>query len=82
MPGNRFGGSLIESPEGAVSFGPVMSTKMACLPGEAEQEFAFLQALDETTELKVANGKLMLVNESGRSLLIFVAAEGDGGLAA
>lgn len=69
---NQFGGSY-EAQAGRLTFGPLMSTMMACLEaGVMEQEAAYLEALSKTTSYSVAGERLTLYDENGAILAEFV----------
>ena len=55
-----------------LSFGAVAGTRMAC-PKVMEQENAFSDALTRTTQWKVSNARLELLDASGALLAQFVA---------
>ncbi|RZV44683.1 MAG: META domain-containing protein [Acidimicrobiales bacterium] len=63
---NRFSGSY-EQTGNQISFGRIMSTKMACL--ELDQENAFFQALDQTRSFRGDHLKLVLMSDTGDTLL-------------
>ena len=55
-----------------ISFGPVISTKMACTPsGTMQQEARFLNALDRVAQWHVAGRSLSLRDASGKIVLYF-----------
>jgi heat shock protein HslJ len=67
---NRFSGGYTLGP-GTLSFGPLVSTKMACVDGD-ELERGFLAALPRVTTYAVADSTLTLGTADG-PLLRFVA---------
>lgn len=62
---NRISGSF-QSGEGALRFGPLITTKMACLDMWVED--AFLRALDETRRYRIRGRVLELLDGGGRVL--------------
>jgi heat shock protein HslJ len=62
---NRFSGSFV-SGDGTLTFGPLMSTRMAC-PG-METETAFLKALESTRRFRLAGRHLDL--EDGKGVVL------------
>jgi heat shock protein HslJ len=60
---NRFSGSYTLGPD-SLSFGPVMSTKMACVDGDA-LERGFLAALSRVTTYILADSTLTLGTSDG-----------------
>lgn len=56
-----------------LSFGPLGSTEMFCaLPdGLMDQESAYLAAIESTTGYRSEEGKLLLVDDSGNTILVF-----------
>lgn len=68
---NSFGGEY-EARDGKLTFGPLMSTLMACLePGVMEQEAAYLAALQSAVSYRVEGGKLLISDASGALVLVF-----------
>ncbi|MHB1225181.1 MAG: META domain-containing protein [Gemmatimonadaceae bacterium] len=60
----------------SLSFGPIMSTKMACLDDQANrQEVAFLSALDSTRRYRISGDTLTLIGTGG-PLALLVATDG------
>jgi heat shock protein HslJ len=55
-----------------ITFGPMISTKMACPPAIMDQESKFLAALGDVQRFKVdaQKGKLILFNGAGRPILV------------
>jgi putative lipoprotein len=55
-----------------ITFGPMISTKMACPPAIMDQESKFLAALGDVQRFKVdaGKGKLILFNGTGRPILV------------
>lgn len=65
---NRIGGAY-QVKGGALSFGQVMMTRMAC-PGELDtRERAFTQALEKTQRWRIENGVLLLLDGNGAALV-------------
>jgi heat shock protein HslJ len=67
---NTYGGSytIIGS---SLTFGPMMSTMMACEPAIMDQEQAYLKALGDTKSFEATSDKLTLKDSSGNALAIF-----------
>ena len=68
---NFFGNYTVEGNK--LSFGPLGSTQMFCaLPeGSADQESAYLAALESATGYRSEDGKLLLVDASDNTVLVF-----------
>lgn len=56
-----------------ISFGPIVSTRMACPPAVMDQERKFLAALEKARRWHVdpARGKLALLGARGRPVVVF-----------
>lgn len=68
---NGFGGSY-ETENKKLTFGPLMSTLMACLEtGVMEQESAYLQALQAAAAYEVKDGHLLILDAAGQVRLTF-----------
>ena len=67
---NQFGASYTVSPDGKLSFGPVMATKMAC-DSLMIQENAYFNALAKVSLFKVESGKLILSSADGKTTLVY-----------
>ena len=68
---NSFGGEYILKGE-RLTFGPLMSTLMACDPVEVmEQEQAFLSALGSATQYNIKDDQLNIINADGNVVLTF-----------
>ncbi len=68
---NGFGGSYTLSGN-KLTFGPLMSTMMACFPTEImDQEQAYLSALSATASFRVDGDRLTLFDAGGKILLEF-----------
>ena len=65
---NFFGSYTLDGNK--LSFGSLGSTQMFC-DGLMEQESAYLAALESTTGYRTEEGKLLLVDESGNTVLVF-----------
>ena len=66
---NGFGGEYMQNGD-ELTFGPLMSTLMACEPQEVMgQESAYFAALGKVTGFTVVNGELHLLDEQGVVLL-------------
>lgn len=68
---NGFGGEYTLNGD-QLTFGPLVSTLMACMePGVMEQESAYLAALQATTRYQIKDGRLQLLDASGAIVLVF-----------
>lgn len=68
---NGYGGRAQISGQN-ISFGPVISTKMACMPaGTMQQEAHFLDALGRVVHWHVAGRALSMVDAGGKTVLYF-----------
>ncbi len=67
---NEFGASYTASPDGKLSFGPVMATKMAC-DSLMVQENAYFNALAKVAQFKTEGGKLTLTSADGKTSLVY-----------
>jgi len=65
---NRFTGSFIQEGE-SFRFKPLATTRMACPPPRDALERSFLQALGETRRLRLVDGHLELLDQSGNILM-------------
>jgi heat shock protein HslJ len=71
---NGFGGDYTVSGN-KLTFGPLMSTMMACMPQEImDQEQAYFSALSATTSFRVDGDRLTLLDAAGNVLAEFTAA--------
>jgi len=60
-----------------ITIGPdIATTKMACEPGPAQVEIAFLEALPKVTEYTIDGDTLELLDDDGTALLTFEAVDG------
>jgi len=64
---NGYSGTYTLTDKGALTLGPLMSTKMFC-PGGGENKY--MAALQKANTTKVANGKLILLDDT-EELLVF-----------
>ena len=67
---NTYGGSFTVKGS-SLTFGPMMSTMMACEPPIMDQEQAYLKALGETKSFEGSADKLTLKDGSGKELAVF-----------
>ena len=68
---NSFGGDYTLKGN-KLTFGPLMSTMMACLDnGIMDQEFAYLAALQTTASYEVKDGNLLLLDAQGKVMAEF-----------
>ncbi len=67
---NSFGADYQVSNDGKLTFGPIMSTMMACDQG-MELETASFQALAKVQQFRAAEGKLTLSSSDGKTTLVF-----------
>lgn len=65
---NRYSGSY-ESDGSDLSFGPLMTTMMACLNPTPEADF--MTAMEQVASYKIADEHLLLVDSSGETVLTF-----------
>lgn len=71
---NRFMGPLVE--DGAtVRLGPLATTRRACPGALMDQERRYLQALARGAGLRLDQGRLLLVDETGATLVRYARAE-------
>ena len=72
---NGFGGNYTVSGN-KLTFGPLMSTMMACYPTEVmDQEQAYFSALSATASYRVDGNRLTLLDAAGNVLAEFVAVK-------
>jgi heat shock protein HslJ len=57
---------------GALSFGPLGATRMACPTEIMDQETAFFQALEGVSRYEIDGDRLTLLSEDGAGVLTFV----------
>lgn len=67
---NEFGTTYTVNPDGKLSFGPVMATKMAC-DSLMAQENAYFNALAKVAQFKTEGGKLTLSSADGKTTLVY-----------
>jgi heat shock protein HslJ len=68
---NGYGGKASVGRE-TITFGPVISTKMACTPsGTMQQEAHFLNAFDRVAHWHVAGRALSFLDADGKTVLYF-----------
>jgi heat shock protein HslJ len=59
-----------------LTFGPIMSTKRACVDeGRMRQEQRFFQAMQSARSFEIADGELRISYDEGRGVLSFVKFE-------
>ena len=68
---NRFGGGY-ELDDAALTFGPLIATRMACSSGMATEQ-AFMQALSETRSWRVVEGRLEFLDAENVVVALFEA---------
>jgi putative lipoprotein len=71
---NRFGGTYTQEGN-KLSFGPLMSTKMACL--DMNKETAFFNALDQVNSFEGDHLKLVLKSGTDDALLTLIRRDWD-----
>lgn len=69
---NRYTGSYTLGEDGAIDFGPLASTMMACAEPQMQQEMAFGKALEVAVRYTVSVGALILSDANGVEVAIFV----------
>jgi heat shock protein HslJ len=70
---NHFGGSY-QVKNDRLTFGALAATLMACAETEVmEQESAYFAALQATARFEMEEGKLSLMDEGGKVVLVFVS---------
>lgn len=67
---NGYGASFLAGGDGALHFGQMLSTKMACLqpPGAMDTERGVMDALSHTAHARVQNGEMTLLDVTGAPL--------------
>ena len=75
---NMYGGGSDSGPylatvDGTITISQTAVTAMQCLgpAGITEQETAYMAALHQAATYKVSNGELVIVNSTGKTLLVF-----------
>jgi len=71
---NRFHGSFVQEGDGC-RFQTLATTRMACPPPRDALEKSFLQALSDTRRLRLAEGRLELLDQSDRVLMRLTPGE-------
>ncbi|WP_369572921.1 META domain-containing protein [Acidithiobacillus sp. IBUN Pt1247-S3] len=69
---NRIAGSYTVAKDHKLHFGPMISTRMACMDVTVDQ--AFSKTLTMTTAFRFDQGKLLLLNSKGTVMTSFIAA--------
>jgi heat shock protein HslJ len=69
---NRYFGSFETGEAGALSFGPLGSTRMACPTEIMDQETAFHRALEDTSRYEIDRDRLTLFSGDDTGILTFV----------
>jgi heat shock protein HslJ len=70
---NRYRGDVTVG-EDTLVFGQMVATRMACPPPRMEIEQAYLRALAAVAAWRLADGTLTLLDNAGKTLLIFTRA--------
>jgi heat shock protein HslJ len=68
---NQFNGPYELGDDGEITFGALVSTRMACEAELNAQEQAFLSALDAATRAVIADDALQMLNDAGDTVLVF-----------
>ena len=72
---NRYNGNVeLDLEQQTLTFGPLMTTRMACPDDLSQQEHDFLAILNEVTHFEITAGKLLLLTE-GENMVVFRQAE-------
>ena len=71
---NTYNGSYLVDGD-RISFGPLMSTMMACEPATMDQETGYLAAIDLADTFVVKGESLEIFDQNGEIVLAFVATE-------
>jgi heat shock protein HslJ len=69
---NQFGGASFQYENGALTFGEIITTRMACAEDVMAQENAFLTAIQSAASFQVTEGQLQIFYDGG--VLNFIAA--------
>ncbi|HEY3520657.1 MAG TPA: META domain-containing protein [Rhodanobacteraceae bacterium] len=74
---NSFGASFLAGGDGALHFGQMLSTKMACLQpaGAMETERGVMDALGQTAHAQIGNGEMTLLDVTGTALATLQAQQ-------
>lgn len=75
---NRYSGSYTLDGD-TITFGPFVTTRMACPQPIMQQESAFLTALEGAANVTIANGQLTIVTANGVTLVFETAPSLTGG---
>jgi putative lipoprotein len=68
---NRYFGTASVK-DGMIEVGPLGTTRMACMPAQMDQEKNFLDAIAKTRGFHVEDGRLVLLDDDGRTLMQLV----------
>lgn len=68
---NRYSAACVPSADGDLDIGPLLSTRMACLPPIMATEATYLDLLDRVTGFRIDDGDLVLVQADGTAVLRF-----------
>lgn len=71
---NSFTSNATTSGSG-ISFGPLATTKKACAGEAMAQESFFFGAIQHVRTAKLDNGRLLLQDQSGKTVLVFAKSE-------
>ncbi|HJU07247.1 MAG TPA: META domain-containing protein [Rhodanobacteraceae bacterium] len=74
---NSYGASFLAGGDGALHFGQMLSTKMACLQpaGAMETERGVMDALSRTAHARVQNGEMTLLDVTGTAVAALKAQQ-------
>lgn len=72
---NQYSGTYELSDDWKISFGPMMSTKMAGPEEEMRAESNYINLLSSVKRCKIEGEQLLMMDENGNQLLIFSKAE-------
>jgi heat shock protein HslJ len=73
---NQYSGSYTLGADGAISFGPMATTRMACNADLTAQEQGYLAGLTAARQAVVADKALQLLNDNHDTVLLFSPPEG------
>jgi len=76
---NRYFGSFESGEDGALSFGPLGATRMACPTEIMDQETAFFRALEGASRYVIDGDRLTLFSGDGTGVLTFVELPASAG---
>ena len=74
---NRYFGTASVK-DGVISVGPLGTTRMACMPAQMDQEKNFLDAISKTHGFHVDDGRLVLLDADGKTLMQLVKNDDQG----